>query len=451
MKRTLVVSKFGGTSMGDYTSMQRSAAISIERDATVVVVSATSGTTDKLIAIAKSASTGQMEECEKAVFAIKERHLGILKQTGNNTQTQTQLESYFTEIDLLVQNLSLLKELTPRAHDHILSLGERMSSLLFRDVLQSEWPSKKVTLLDARTVIKTDSNFGKATPQISVIEKEAMARMNLTGEYVYVTQGFIGSDLQGNTTILGRGGSDYSAALFAEGISATTLEIWTDVAGVATTDPRMVKEARIIPELTYSEAAEMAQYGAKILHPATIAPAVRKSIPVFVGSSFEKDLPGTWIRTSVDHRPAVRAITKRSAQALLTITTPTMYNAYGFMSELFEVFGRHRVSVDCVTTSEISVAVTVDNATLENQHFISDLEKVGKIHIEAGYSLVSLIGNELTRKPSLAKTIFATIDSVNIRMMSLGASSYNFNFLVKEEDSKSVIQKLHTALIVEAT
>ena len=156
MKRSLVVSKFGGTSMGDHASMQRSAKISIERDATVVVVSATSGTTDKLIEIAKSASTGRMEECEKAVYAVKERHLGLLKATGNNTQTQTQLESYFTEIDLLVQNLSLLKELTPRAHDHILSLGERMSSLLFRDVLQVEWPSKKVTLLDARTVIKTD-------------------------------------------------------------------------------------------------------------------------------------------------------------------------------------------------------------------------------------------------------------------------------------------------------
>jgi aspartate kinase len=262
-----------------------------------------------------------------------------------------------------------------------------------------------------------------------------------------VTQGFIGSDLQGNTTILGRGGSDYSAALFAEGISAHVLEIWTDVAGVATTDPRMVKEARIIPELTYSEAAEMAQYGAKILHPATIAPAVRKSIPVFVGSSFEKDLPGTWIKTSVDHRPSVRAITKRSAQALLTITTPSMYNAYGFMSELFEVFGRHRVSVDCVTTSEISVAVTVDNATLENQNFIRDLEKVGNIHVEAGYSLISLIGNELTRKAMIAKIIFSTIDDVNVRMMSLGASSYNFNFLVKEDDSKAVIQKLHKALI----
>lgn len=444
---SLILSKFGGTSMGDFASMQRSASISLERGASLIVVSATSGTTDKLIEIAKSASIGNTSECEKLIFGIKERHLGILKEAGNHTQTLTQLESYFTELELLVQNLSLLKELTPRAYDHILSLGERMSSLIFRDVVASKVPEKTVILLDARSIIKTDSNFGKATPQIELIEKEATARLDLTGSTIYVTQGFIGSDLQGNTTVLGRGGSDYSAALFAEGISASVLEIWTDVAGVATTDPRLVESAKIIPELSYSEAAEMAQYGAKILHPATIAPAVRKAIPVFVGSSFQKDLPGTWIRTSVDHRPAVRAITKRSAQALLTITTPSMYNAYGFMSELFDVFGRHRVSVDCVTTSEISVAVTVDNATLENENFIRDLEKVGTIHIEAGYSLVSLIGNELTRKATLAKTIFKTIDSVNIRMMSLGASSYNFNFLVKEEDSRPVIQKLHQVLI----
>jgi aspartate kinase len=445
--RSLVVSKFGGTSMGDYASMVRSATISLEKGASVVVVSATSGTTDKLIEIAQSASTGKMEDCHKLVFEVRERHLSILKQTGNSSETLIQLESYFTELELLVQNLSLLKELTPRAYDHILSLGERMSSLIFRDVVAQIIPNKKVTLLDARSMIKTDSNFGKATPQIDVIQKEARSQMNLFGDSVYVTQGFIGSDMQGNTTVLGRGGSDYSAALFAEAIDATTLEIWTDVAGVATTDPRMVTTAKIIPALTYSEAAEMAQYGAKILHPATIAPAVRKNIPVFVGSTFEKDLPGTWIRTTVDHRPAVRAITNRKAQALLTITTPSMYNAYGFMSELFEVFGGHRVSVDCVTTSEISVAVTVDNITLENERFIQDLKKVGNIHVETGYSLVSLIGNELTRKASLAKTIFATIDSVNIRMMSLGASPYNFNFLVKEKDAPLVIQKLHQTLI----
>lgn len=346
MTRTLIVSKFGGTSMGDYASMQRSANISIERGASIVVVSATSGTTDRLIEIAKSASTGNLEHCEKTVFEVKERHSALLKQVGNSEETRNILDGYFTELGLLVQNLSLLKELTPRAYDHILSLGERMSSLIFKDVMKAMLPNKKVHLLDARTVIKTDSNFGKATPQIDLIQRECANRLKLDSDHVYITQGFIGSDLEGNTTILGRGGSDYSAALFAEGVHATCLEIWTDVAGVATTDPRICKSARIIPELTYSEAAEMAQYGAKVLHPATIAPAVRRSIPVFVGSSFEKDLPGTWIRSDVEHRPTVRAITKRSAQALLTITTPKMYNAYGFMSKIFETFGNHRISVD---------------------------------------------------------------------------------------------------------
>ena len=448
---SIVVSKFGGTSMGNYEAMARAAAISIERNSSIVCVSATSGTTDKLIEIARCASTGKMDECEKAVYSVKERHSGLLNEIKANGEVEGQLNGLYTELDLLVQNLSLLKELTPRAYDHILSLGERMSSLIFRQVLKSLWPNREVHLLDARTVIKTDSNFGKGTPLIEEIEKQAKARLQLDGKNVYVTQGFIGSDLQGNTTILGRGGSDFSAALFAEGVHADVLEIWTDVAGVATTDPRLVKEARIINELSYQEAAEMAQYGAKVLHPATIAPAVRRGISVFVGSTFEKDLPGTWIRASVEERPAVRAITQRKAQALLTITTPQMYGAYGFMSGIFGVFGRHRVSVDCVTTSEIAIAVTVEKSTLENERFIKDLESVGKLHIESGHSLISLIGNELTNRAALAKTIFSSLEDVNIRMMSLGASPYNFNFLVKEDEANKVIQRLHKTLIEDTS
>lgn len=443
----IIVSKFGGTSMGDYEAMKRAATISSERGSSLVCVSATSGTTDKLIETARLASTGNMEDCEKNIFAIKERHSNLLTQTGSNADSESMLHGLYTELDLLVQNLSLLKELTPRAYDHILSLGERMSSLIFRQVLKSTLPNKEVILLDARSCIRTDSNFGRATPLFDVIEKECQSKVKFDRNQVYVTQGFIGSDLQGNTTILGRGGSDYSAALFAEGVHADILEIWTDVAGIATTDPRLVPEAKIIHELSYQEAGEMAQYGAKILHPATIAPAVRKGIPVFVGSTFDKDLPGTWIRSTVDHRPTVRAITKRSAQALLTITNANMLNAYGFMGDIFSLFGKHRISVDCVTTSEISIAVTVDKSTLENEKFITELKHAGKVNIDSDYALISLIGNELTDRSSLAKEIFSTIEDTNIRMMSLGASPYNFNFLVKESDSKSCIQKLHKNLI----
>lgn len=443
----LVVSKFGGTSMGTLEAMQKSAIICREHETAVAVVSATSGTTDKLIEVAKAASSGDTAHCDKLVFQIKERHQTLLQTTGPSEEAHALLNQNFTELSLLVQNLTLLKELTPRAYDHILSLGERISSLIFREVLRKEIPNKEIILLDARTVLKTDSHFGSATPQIELMEAECKKQLKMSPQKIYVTQGFIGSDLEGNTTILGRGGSDYSAALFAEALNATTLEIWTDVPGVATTDPRICTDAKIIPELAYQEAGEMAQYGAKILHPATIAPAVRKSIPVFVGSTFAKDEPGTWIRRTVEHRPPVRAITKRSAQALVTVTTPNMYNASGFMSSIFDVFANHRISVDCVTTSEISVAITVDKTTLDNQKFIEDLNRVGTVQIEQGYALVSLIGNELYRRSNLAKNIFGTMDEANIRMMSLGASPYNFNFLVLEEDSKSCIQKLHQNLI----
>jgi aspartate kinase len=444
MKRSLIVSKFGGTSMGDIHAMDRSATISIERNSSVVVVSATSGTTDKLISVAKLASAGNTKECEKLVFGIKERHQAMINELPKNHMGLEILSSYFTELDLLVQNITLLKELTPKAHDHILSLGERMSSLIFSEVLKNKIPNKSVVLLDARSVIKTDSNFGKATPLIADIAKKCE---QLKTDTIYVTQGFIGSDAEGNTTVLGRGGSDYSAALFAEGFNATVLEIWTDVAGIATTDPRLCPAARIIHEISYAEAAEMAQYGAKILHPATIAPAVRKSIPVFVGSTFEKNLPGTWIKKDVENRPAVRAITKRAHQALLTISNPNMLNAYGFMGEIFDLFGKHRISVDCVTTSEICIAVTVDQPTLDNQKFMTDLESVGKIDVETGFSLISLIGNDLFGQASLAKSIFSSVGEASIRMMSLGASSYNFNFLVKEEESNVCIQRLHKSLI----
>src|SRR5690554_1887467 len=447
MSRKIVVSKFGGTSMGGYEAMARSAEIAKSYDTFLLVVSATSGTTDKLVHLAQLASKAQMDECKGVMLEIQERHRGILKEAGNNPQTEQILEGYFTELDLLVQNIALLRELTPRASDHILSLGERMSSVIFKDVVAKTITNREVRLLDARSIIRTDSHFGKATPLIEDIARHVQEKLDLSENIVYVTQGFIGADREGNTTILGRGGSDYSAALFAESIKAHVLQIWTDVAGVASTDPRIVPNARTIPELSYSEAAEMAQYGAKILHPATIAPAVRCEIPVYVGSSFSPHEGGTWIRKVVDEKPTVRAITKRAKQALVTVTTPHMYNAFGFMSEIFGIFAKHRISVDCVTTSEIAVAMTVDMATLGHKKLIEDLREVAKVQIDEGYELISLIGNDLHTRPSIAKNIFSTIENINIRMMSLGASPYNFNFLVKETDSTDVIAKLHHTLI----
>lgn len=447
MSRKLIVSKFGGTSMGSFAAMLRSAEISKNMDSFIIAVSATSGTTDDLVELAKLASSAQMNQAQELMKKIETRHRLLLAEAGNTPSTLQILEGFFTELDLLVQNIALLRELTPRAHDHILSLGERMSSLIFKDVVAQVLPHQEVLLLDARSIIRTDSHFGKASPLIEDIARNAKEKLNIKDNIVYVTQGFIGADREGNTTILGRGGSDFSAALFAESIDAKELQIWTDVAGVSSTDPRIVPGARVIPELSYSEAAEMAQYGAKILHPATIAPAVRKEIPVFVGSSLNPLEGGTWIRRAVNEKPTVRAITKRSKQALVTVTTPQMFNAFGFMSEIFGIFAKHRISVDCVTTSEIAVAITVDMSTLQHRKLIEELKQVAKVEIDEGYELISLIGNDLHTRPSIAKEVFSTISGINIRMMSLGASAYNFNFLVKESDSTDVIIKLHKTLI----
>jgi aspartate kinase len=447
MHNKKIVSKFGGTSMGSVEAMKRSAQISKDHNSFIIAVSATSGTTDKLIELAKAAEHGNWDTCEKVLFHLQEKHFNFLNALNNPEEMKAHMDDLFLELETLSRGIFLLRECSLKAMDKILSFGERISSLIFTQITQQVWPEKKIEFIDIRKVLKTDSNFGKATPNIQATEVLAKSTFKDNGNNVYVTQGFIGSDENNMTTTLGRGGSDYSAALIAEAIDADLLEIWTDVAGIATTDPRICSDAQMIHEISYEEASEMAQYGAKVLHPTTMAPAVRKNIPVFVGSSFDPHQPGTWIKHEVENLPIVRAITKRQRQSLLTITTPKMLNAYGFMAKIFEVFSRNHISIDCVTTSEISVAITVDQTTLDNKAMIQDLKNLGDVEIENGYSLISLIGNNMLEKSGIAKSIFNSIDQTNIRMMSFGASAHNFNFLVREDESNNVIQKLHATFV----
>ena len=208
------------------------------------------------------------------------------------------------------------------------------------------------------------------------------------------------------TTTLGRGGSDYSAAILAEGIHAAILEIWTDVAGIATTDPRLCEKARPIDEISFKEASELATFGAKILHPATLLPAIRKNIPVFVGSSFDLKAGGTWVRKEVSQTPLIRAMALRKKQVLVTLSTPEMLHAHGFLFRLFEIFNDHKVSIDAITTSEISVSVTLDDSALLNKKLITDLSKFADVQVEENLGLISLIGNNINHTPGLARRIF---------------------------------------------
>jgi aspartate kinase len=443
----IVVSKFGGSSMKDHEAMLRSAKICKEQGSSVTLVSATYGTTDKLHELITKAVAGNWNECEKTLFTIRENHFDILQNLTNDNIAGEKVRELINNLETLIRGIFLLGECSPKAKDRVVSFGERVSSILFTEAMKMTWTERSIQLVDSREILKTDSNHGRAKPNLEEIKTQCKKHFKFDDKTAYVGQGYIGSDESGATTTLGRGGSDYSAALFAEGVGAEILEIWTDVAGIATTDPRICDGTKAINEISYNEASEMAQYGAKILHPTTLVPAMRANIPVFVGSSYEKDEQGTWIKESVEDKPLIRAIAKRDNQALLTIKTPKMLNAYGFMGKIFEIFTRYEVSVDCVTTSEISVAVTVDKTTLDNSNLIKELEGIGEVVTELGFSLVSLIGNQMLEKPGLAKKIFASIEDINVRMLCLGASAYNFNILVKDTDGNRAIQNLHKEFI----
>lgn len=447
----LTVSKFGGTSMGDAARMRQSASVAARRGARVVVVSATAGTTNELIALGRTALAGDGDGTSSMIARIRARHLGIAEDLKASSPVRERLDALLGELESIARGISLLRDCSPKALDTLMSFGERMSSALFVPAMDEalEGSGRTAEWLDVRDVLRTDDQFGKARPLTDEIAASCATRLaGVRGDRaVYVTQGFIGATADGATTTLGRGGSDYSAALLAEGIGADALEIWTDVPGIATTDPRLCAAARPIAEISFKEASELATFGAKVLHPATLLPAIRRNIPVFVGSSFDPDQRGTWVRREVKESPLVRALALRRRQTLVTLSTPEMLHAHGFLAKVFRVFDEHRVSIDAITTSEISVSFTVDDAALVDRKLLRALEPFADVQVEENLTLLSLIGNGINHTPGLAKKIFSAIDDINVRMICLGASKHNFCFLIAENRAEEAIRRLHGAFI----
>ena len=440
--------------MADITCMSQSAQIVIDRHSLVAVVSATSGTTNKLIELSVVAKKEKSwTEVQKLIDVIRNRHQELIDQK-NFVTIQKDFDLLIEEMTSIAKGIFFLKDCSVKALDILMSFGERISSLIFSEVLNAKLTekklNKKVELLDVRNYLVTDHFFGQAQPIISETAKRMQTLNSNPAEVVYVTQGFIGQTADFQTTTLGRGGSDYSGALVAEAMQADELEIWTDVAGIATTDPRLCKLAKPIGEISFQEASEMATFGAKVLHPATLAPAIRNNIPVFVGSTFAPEAAGTWIRKTVDNGPVFRAVALRNKQVLMTLTTPEMLHAHGFLYKIFKVFNDHQISIDAITTSEISVSLTLDNSarTTEvlSQKIIDELSAFSEVKIEQGYSLVSIIGNKINHTAGIAKKIFEHIENVNVRMICLGASRHNFCFLVDEANGPEVVRKLHHGL-----
>ncbi|WP_407559467.1 lysine-sensitive aspartokinase 3 [Vibrio parahaemolyticus] len=442
------VAKFGGTSVANFEAMSRCATIIENNPNTrLVVSSACSGVTNILVELANGVQ--DQEHRAKLLKNLAEIHDSILAQLEDATEASSEVYGILDTVTSLAEAASI--QANTKLTDHLVACGELMSTHILAQLMRER--GINAVRFDIREVLRTDDNFGRAEPNVEAIAQLAQEKLiPLCLDSVVITQGFIGSDEEGNTTTLGRGGSDYSAALIAEGVKASGLEIWTDVPGIYTTDPRIAPKASPIPEISFSEASEMANFGAKILHPSTLVPALRHDIPVFVGSSKEPEKGGTWIRHQVESSPLFRALALRCNQTMVTLRSANMFHAYGFLAKVFEILAKHKISVDLITTSEISVSLTLDQTDTSGgapqlpQAAREELEELCKVEVEHDLCLVALIGNKMSERKGYAKQVFGTLEDLNLRMICYGASPHNLCFLVNESVAKQAIQKLHTEL-----
>ena len=445
-----VIAKFGGTSVADYSAMSKSADVILANDnVRIVVLSASAGITNLLIALAEGCATDKRDELLQQVRDIQYRIVDHLDSA----------EIIRAEIDRLLDNIARLADAASLATsnaltDELVSHGEMMSTLLFVELLRQR--QAKAEWFDVRRVMKTNDQFGHAEPDIAQLHLLAKEHLQTKiGKAIVITQGFIGQDNKNRTTTLGRGGSDYTAALLAEALGLSRVDIWTDVPGIYTTDPRVVPTAYRIDQIAFNEAAEMATFGAKILHPATLLPAVRAGIPVFVGSSKDPNAGGTLVCDKTENAPQFRALALRRKQTLVTLHSLKMLHARGFLAEIFTILSRHHISVDLITTSEVSIALTLDttgstgtsgSGSLLTNALMTELSALCRVEVEEDLALVAIIGNTLSQVSGLGKQIFGALESFNIRMISYGASSHNICLLVPGQDAENIVRTLHKNL-----
>jgi len=440
--------KFGGTSVEDAKAIERVAGIVKSRlaERPFVVVSAMAKVTDQLLAMAAAAGRGERDQALEICRALRERHyltVGELLDTGLHTELHSELGSEFGSLDELLRGISAVGELTPRTSDYVVSFGERLSSMIASAAfLARDIPA---TLVDPRQVIVTDAQHSRAVPQVDEINDRLHDRIQplIEQQRVPIMGGFVGATREGVTTTIGRGGSDFSAALVGAGLNAERIEIWTDVDGMKTTDPRICADARRIKVISFEEAAELAYFGAKVLHPATVLPAVEKNIPVLVLNSRNPSNAGTRILARTPRsRSLFKAIAAKSRITVIDIVAARMLMAHGFLAQVFEVFARHHCAVDVVSTSEVSISLTVDSNEAIPQ-IAADLEKLAFVKYSGRKAIVCLVGENLRDTPGVAAQIFDAIRDINVRMISQGASEINLTFVIDEADVPEAVHRLH--------
>ena len=445
----LSVAKFGGTSVANFDAMTSCANIvTADANTRVVVLSASAGVTNYLVELANGCEKEHREEILNAVRTIQ---YNIIEKLQNQSEISAEIDELLQHISTLAESASLAT--SNALTDELICHGEMMSTKIFTQLLKER--NFPAVWVDVRDIVATNSNYGKAAPNDEKTQQQsdAIIKPLIAAGNVVITQGFIGRDDEGKTTTLGRGGSDYSAALLAEVLNANDVLIWTDVPGIYTTDPRVVPNAKRIDTMAFNEAAEMATFGAKVLHPATLLPAVRSNIPVYVGSSKAPEQGGTWVTRDPQPRPTFRAIALRRNQTLLTLSSLSMLHAQGFLANVFAILAKHKISVDVITTSEVSVALTLDKtgsassgADMLSKELLDELNAYCHVQVENDLALVAIIGNNLHTQAGVAKQLFHTIENFNIRLISYGASTNNVCTLIKNAEADEVVRALHAGL-----
>jgi len=448
----MVVQKFGGTSVADPAAIRR--LIEIVRTARArdghgpaVVVSAMSGVTDVLLGIASAAGSGAgTEEALTKIEQLRQRHLTAARElaaTADQEALATDINATLDQLAAVARALAVLREVSPRTLDVIAAMGELLSSRLVAAALNAA--GVEAQWVDARRAIVTSGDHTRATPLTVETARALRATVvaALDAKRVPVLGGFVGATVDGHTTTLGRGGSDYSGALVGAGIGASEIQIWTDVDGMLTADPRVIAKPRLVPRLSFAEAAELAYFGAKVLHPSTILPAVERDIPVRILNSLRPEGSGTLITAepSLDGSPLTGLASKRNV-IVVDITSTRMLMAYGFLRRVFEVFERFSTAVDVVTTSEVSVSVTVDDP--KSIAVITEaLSEFAEVSTEREMALLCAVGDRLRDEPEIAARVVSVLEEVPLRMISQAASRRNITVVLRQADLAHAMQRLH--------
>lgn len=440
------IAKFGGTSMADAAVARISASVLKDRpEIRVCVISATAGTTNQLMQMARDAAGENPGAIPNALGHFRERHLSFMRDLKGNPESVKKVEDLCARVKEILQGMQLLREVSLSALDDLVSHGELISSLLFAEALRGQGVSVK--WLDARQLMKTSSDHGRALPHLDLLQERAQKEiLPLIAAHVVVTQGYIGSDLHGRTTTLGKEGSDYSTALFAEALKASEIQIWKDVPGIMTSDPRVVANARTLPEISFAEASELTRFGAKVIHPDTFLPAMRSHIPVYVGYSQDPTVKGTRVVNTPASSGSVRAVSLKRQQTWLTVKEPEGSNTPLFLLNVLQVLNQYKVIPTLVSTSENRAGCVIDKIYDVSSDLVRELEHWGQVQVEQG-ELVAIIGLGIRSRADLQARVLSHLDGATPFLVSSGASENSMCLMLPAGQCENLLRTLHQDLL----